>query len=42
MNGTIKRLAKLGIHWAINVAAQTSSGRYFLEQALYAALKKTR
>lgn len=42
MNGTIKRLAKSGINWAINATAQTSPGRYFLEQTLYAALKKTR
>ena len=42
MNGTIKRLAKSGINWAINATAQTSPGHYFLEQTLYAALKKTR
>ena len=42
MNRTIKRLAKSVINWAINATAQTSPGRYFLEQILYTALEKTR
>jgi FkbM family methyltransferase len=42
MNRAIKRLAKSGIDWAINVTAQTSSGRYFLEKTLYAVIEKTR
>ena len=41
MKEAVKQLIKSGIGWAIEIFGNTYPGRFFLEQTLGVALKKT-